>query len=108
MRRVELGIGPRVIVTQVGAPALLARQCTGSDQPGQRIGILEQELETVPRAAQSSVLPQRSAGRLRDLADALLRGPDTRLWNLYGPTETTVWSAAAPVPPASGHGRPDR
>jgi amino acid adenylation domain-containing protein len=38
----------------------------------------------------------------RDLADALLRGPDTRLWNLYGPTETTVWSAAAPVPPGSG------
>ena len=37
----------------------------------------------------------------RDLADALLRGPDTRLWNLYGPTETTVWSTAALVAPGS-------
>jgi len=59
--------------------------------------------------ADSGGVPERVRLRLcggealpRDLADALLRGPDTRLWNLYGPTETTVWSAGGPVAPGPG------
>ena len=60
---IERGIELRMVRALVGAATLGARECAARQQPGQRMGILEQALQARGRADDAGVPPERLARR---------------------------------------------